>query len=233
MVLQKAYGKMAITGAAALLMAFSMVINESLVARTFGTYTLHLFPSNPGDLWIPALAVGLIVVAFIVNIAGNRVIGKVSNISAILKIGGLLVFAAIAVAASGISLETSIIPPSGDPMPWSFVGGIALAILAYKGFITITNSGDEVIQPEKNVGRAIIISLLICLVVYLRVCFAVVASGLTLPELITARDYALAEAARPAIGGVRYPIHGRYRDYCHSFRLAGQHIRSIPNASPC
>ena len=36
MYLQKAYGRTTMTGACALLMALSMVINESLVARTFG-----------------------------------------------------------------------------------------------------------------------------------------------------------------------------------------------------
>lgn len=90
-------------------------------------------------------------------------------------------------------------PPSGAPTPWGFAGGVALAILAFKGFTTITNSGGEVTNPKKNVGRAIIISLLICLVVYLAVCFAV-ASSLTLDELVLAKDYSLAEAARPAMG---------------------------------
>ncbi len=199
MILKKAYGETTVTGAAALLMALSMIINESLVARTFGTYTLQLFPSDPAGIWVPVLAVGLIVVAFLVNLAGNKVIGTVSNVSAVIKIGGLLVFAAIAVAASGINLQTSIVPPSGNPSVGSFLGGVALAILAFKGFTTITNTGDEVTEPKKNVGRAIIISLLICLVVYLAVCFAV-ASSLTLDELIAAKDYSLAEAARPALG---------------------------------
>jgi len=199
MILKKAYGETTVTGAAALLMVLSMIISESLVARTFGTYTLQLFPSDTAGVWVPVLAVGLIVLAFIVNIAGNRVISTVSKISAVLKIGGLLVFAAIALAVSGISLETSIIPPSGAPSFGTFVGGVALAILAFKGFTTITNAGDEVAEPKKNVGRAIIISLVICLVVYLAVCFAV-ASSLTLDQLIAAKDYALAEAARPAMG---------------------------------
>lgn len=200
MILKKAYGETTVTGAAALLMALSMIISESLVARTFGTYTLQLFPSDPAGIWVPVLAVGLIGLAFVVNIAGNQVIGAVSKVGAVLKIGGLLVFAAIVLAASGINLETSVVPPSGDPSIGAFLGGVALAILAFKGFTTITNSGDEVTEPKKNVGRAIIISLVICLVVYLAVCFAV-ASSLTLDQLIAARDYALAEAARPAIGG--------------------------------
>ncbi len=42
MFLMKAYGKGTATAGFALLMYFSMVINESLVARTFGTYFLQL-----------------------------------------------------------------------------------------------------------------------------------------------------------------------------------------------
>jgi amino acid transporter len=200
MILQKAYGTTTVTGAAALLMAFSMIINESLVARTFGTYTLRLFGDNVPDIWTPILAVGLIVVAFVVNLAGNKVISTVSNVSAVLKIGGLLVFAAIAVAASGVDLQIPVVPPAGEPSATHFVGAVALAILAFKGFTTITNAGSEVTRPEKNLARAIVISLSICLLVYLAVCFAI-ASSLTLQELIAARDYSLAEAARPAIGG--------------------------------
>ena len=51
--------------------------------------------------------------------------------------------------------------------------GDALVLLAYKGFTTITNSGSEIVNPEKNIGRSIIISLSVCVVVYLLVGFAV------------------------------------------------------------
>lgn len=88
-----------------------------------------------------------------------------------------------------------------------FLAGVALAILAYKGFTTITNSGAELVDPHRNVGRAIVISLGICLVVYLLVAVAV-SANLSVPEIIAARDYSLAEAARPALGpyGVWFTI---------------------------
>lgn len=76
---------------------------------------------------------------------------------------------------------------------------MALAILAYKGFTTITNSGSEIIDPHRNVGRAIIISIAICVVVYVLVALAV-AGNLSLGEIIAAKDFALAQAARPAFG---------------------------------
>jgi amino acid transporter len=84
---------------------------------------------------------------------------------------------------------------------------VALGILAYKGFTTITNSGSELKNPEKNIGRAIIISLAICLIVYLLVSWAV-GSTLSIEQIAEARDYALAEASRPALGqyGVWFTI---------------------------
>lgn len=57
MILQKAYGPGAIAAAAALLMALSMVISESLVARTFATYVLRPFDITGGPL-VPILAAG-------------------------------------------------------------------------------------------------------------------------------------------------------------------------------
>lgn len=80
-----------------------------------------------------------------------------------------------------------------------FVSSVALSILAVKGFTTITNRGAEVNDPHRNVGRAIVWSIAICVVVYLLVAFAV-GSSLPLDRIVAAKDSALAEAAEPALG---------------------------------
>jgi len=74
MYLEKAYGPGMTTVFCALLMYFSMVINQSLVARTFGAYTLQLFDVEPGSVLVPLLGVELLGFAFVVNVAGNRLI---------------------------------------------------------------------------------------------------------------------------------------------------------------
>ncbi|MEO3431078.1 APC family permease [Pelagibius sp. CAU 1746] len=198
MFLEKAYGKTMMTGACALLMYFSMVINESLVARTFGTYTLQLFDIDEDPILVPALGVGLLVFAFLVNILGNRVIQTLSFFMAFLKIAGVAIFALAGLWLSGLDFESLSAVPA-KTAPGSFLGAVALAVLAFKGFTTITNSGGEIVDPHRNVGRAIVISILICVVIYLLVALAV-AGNLTLDEIVRARDYALAEAARPAFG---------------------------------
>ena len=64
MILTKAYGNKSILAASAsILMALSMVINESLVARTFGTYTMQLFGEDNQEFWVSALGVILLIVA--------------------------------------------------------------------------------------------------------------------------------------------------------------------------
>lgn len=198
MFLEKAYGRSVVTGACALLMYFSMVINESLVARTFGTYTLQLFDVGNTAWLVPALGVSLLLFAFVVNVLGNRLIQTVSFFMAFLKIAGIAVFAIAGLWVSGLSFER-VVPISVQPSPGGFLGAVALAVLAYKGFTTITNSGGEITDPHKNVGRAIIIAIAICVLVYFFVALAV-GSNLTIGEIVGARDYALAEAARPAFG---------------------------------
>lgn len=198
MFLEKAYGKGTITAACALLMYFSMVINESLVARTFGTYTLQLFDVDKGSWLVPVLGVGLLAFAFLVNILGNKLIQTLSFFMAFIKIGGLALLAAGGLYASGFNFESISVAPE-DTSFTGFLGAVALGILAYKGFTTITNSGGEIKDPHTNVGRAIIISIGICIVVYMLVTFAV-GGNLTIDEIVKAKDYALAEAARPAYG---------------------------------
>ena len=197
MILQKAYGPGAVAAAAALLMAISMVIAESLVARTFATYVLRPFGISDGPL-IPVLAVGVIVFAFIVNKFGSRSVGTLSLVMAFLKIGGIALFGIAALWAGGFTFAAETEAPfDGDAI--GFVASVALAILAFKGFTTITNSGGEIVDPHRNVGRTIMISIAICVVVYLLVAFAV-GSSLTIDEIIAAKDYSLAEAAAPVLG---------------------------------
>ena len=198
MFLEKAYGRTMMTGACALLMYFSMVINESLVARTFGTYVLQLFDAGGRDWLVPALGVALLCFAFLVNILGNRLIQTLSFFMAFLKIGGIAVFGIAGLWFSGLTFQSVSTDPS-ETSAGGFLGAVALAILAYKGFTTITNSGGEIVDPHRNVGRAIVIAIAVCVVVYTLVALAV-GANLTIDEIVRARDYALAEAARPAFG---------------------------------
>src|SRR5699024_10365855 len=200
MYLVRAYGKGNLAAFAAMLMTFSMVINQSLVARTFGTYTLQLFNAEENSLWVPALGVGLLILAFLVNISGNKFIQTFTSFFSILKIIGLLIF-----AGAGLLLTNFAISPAqstsqvADTPVMGFIAAIALTILSFKGFTTITNQGEDIVKPHKNVGRAIIYSIIISLIVYILLAWTV-SSNLPLNEIIDKQNYALAAAAEPALG---------------------------------
>jgi len=198
MYLEKAYGSTLTTAFHALLMYFSMVIAQSFLARTFGAYTLQLFEIDDTSFLVPTLGVGLLVVAFLINLSANRMIEGVSSVLGFIKIGGIVLFGVVGVTVAD-SVEVNFSAQGPETSLAGFLGATALGILAFKGFTTITNSGSELKDPHRNVGRAIMISIALCVVIYALVGFAV-ASNLSLQEVIETRNYSLAAAAKPALG---------------------------------
>lgn len=198
MYLHKAYGNRLPTAFNALLMYFSMVIAQSFLARTFGSYTMQLFGGDESGNMVSILGASLILSAFLINLSGNQLIQRVASVIGVLKIGGILIFGLVGVwVADSISINFSRPEEAGDVA--NFLAATALGILAFKGFTTITNSGSELDDPHRNVGRAIVISIAVCVVIYALVGFSV-ASNLSLEEIVETRDYSLAAAARPALG---------------------------------
>jgi amino acid transporter len=199
--LNKSYGPGTTTGVFSLLMYVSMVVSESLVAGTFGAYTLRLFPDSFAG-YASVLGILLLVMAYIVNILGNKVIGTTATFTAIIKVAGIALLAIAGLVVYGFAdITGNYIPKNTEALPQGigFVAALALAIFAYQGFTTITNQGGDIKNPHKNLGRSIIFSILICTLIYVALALAV-AGGLSIPEIIEAKDYALAAAAQPIFG---------------------------------
>jgi len=199
--LTKSYGPGTATGTFSLLMYVSMVVSESLVAGTFGAYTLRLLPKEYAG-YASILGVVLIAIAYIVNISGNKVIEVTATFTAIIKVIGITVLAVSGLIISGLpNITGTYVSETNGSLPegFGFIAALALSILAYKGFTTITNQGGDIVNPHKNIGRSIIISILICTLIYVTLALSV-AGGLSISEIIEAKDYALAAAAKPVFG---------------------------------
>ena len=199
--LTKAYGPGTLAGSFSLLMYVSMVVAESLVAGTFGAYTLRLFPPEYSG-YASMLGVFLIAVAYIINISGNKIIEATATLTAIIKVVGIALLAISGLVISGLpTIAGNYITSSSQSLPqgFGFIAALALSILAYKGFTTITNQGGDIKNPHENVGRSIIISVVVCTIIYVILALSV-AGALTIEEIIIAKDYALAAAAKPVFG---------------------------------
>jgi len=146
--------------------------------------------------------VGLIAIAYIVNISGNKVIEATATFTAIIKVVGISVLAISGLIISGLPTITgTYVSAAGGNLPkgFGFIAALALSILAYKGFTTITNQGGDIEKPHQNIGRSIMISIIICTLIYVVLALSV-AGGLSIPEIIATKDYALAAAAEPVFG---------------------------------
>jgi hypothetical protein len=77
--------------------------------------------------------------------------------------------------------------------------GAALIFVAYEGFELIPNAVNEMENPHRDLGRGILISIVITVAIYILV--SLVAVGNLLPQEISRyKEYALAVAARPFLG---------------------------------
>ncbi|GAA1949084.1 APC family permease [Microbacterium aquimaris] len=200
MLLKDAYGPAVVAGTFSLFMYVSMVVAESLLARTFGTYLLRPFGLQDSVVLVPVLGIVAIVAAAAVNLVGNRLVEGSATITAVLKIVGIAVLAVAGLIGAALSGNGFLAEASGDsPDIMGLLAGTTLCVLAYKGFTTITNQGADLRDPEKNIGRSIIVSILICAVLYLLITLSV-KSSIGAEGARQAQDYSLAEAAEPLFG---------------------------------
>ncbi len=200
MLLKDAYGPGVIAGSFSLFMYVSMVVAESLLARTFGTYLLRPFGLQGSPILVPVLGVAAIVAAAVVNLASNKLVESSATTTAVLKILGIAVLAIAGLVAAAAAGDGFLSKASGDSLDITgLLAGTTLCVLAYKGFTTITNQGDDIRDPKRNLARSIVISLLICTVLYLLITVSV-ESSIGAKGAVEARDYALAQAAEPLFG---------------------------------
>ncbi|WP_103663138.1 APC family permease [Microbacterium sp. CJ77] len=200
MLLKDAYGPGVIAGSFSLFMYVSMVVAESLLARTFGTYLLRPFGLQDSVVLVPLLGVVVIAAAAIVNLLGNRLVEASAITTAVAKILGIAVLAIAGIVGTAVAGVGLFAHASGDaPDVFGLLAGTTLCVLAYKGFTTITNQGDDIRDPKKNIARSIVISLAICAALYLLITISV-ASSIGAEGAADARDYALAQAAEPLFG---------------------------------
>lgn len=200
MLLKDAYGAGVAAGSFSLFMYVSMVVAESLLARTFGTYLLRPFGLQGSVVLVPLLGISAIVATAIVNLVGNRLVEGSATTTAILKILGIALLAVAGLIGAVVSGDGFFAQGSGDQVDvMGLLAGTTLCVLAYKGFTTITNQGDDIQDPKRNIARSIVISILICTVLYLLITVSVDAS-IGSDGAVDARDYALAQAAEPLFG---------------------------------
>ena len=193
--LDRAFGSGLLTGSANVLLWLSYIVMLSLYAYAFGSYGSSLFPPESQLLWKHLLISGCILGISALNLLNAKFIGAAEEWIVLVKLAILLLF--IATGIPGI--EVSRLVPAAWSAPLELVAGGMIIFLAYEGFELIANTAGDVRRPEQTLPRAYYSSVGFVILLYVLV--AVVTVGnLPVARIVGAKDYALAEAARPFLG---------------------------------
>ena len=198
--LVQCYGEGIFSGSIAILFYLSAMVAIAMVAKTFGTYLAVLigFSLNP---WGNIFAIAVLLLFMFINLAGSSLIAKSENIIVVTKLSIIVVFTIIVF----FNMQTQLLIIDKSIPILNVFSSIALTFFAYEGFRVITNTAEDLEDPETNMLKAMIISISLVMLLYIAVTFAVF-GNLSLLDIIKAQDYALAEAAKPSLGEIGFTI---------------------------
>jgi amino acid transporter/nucleotide-binding universal stress UspA family protein len=166
---------------------FAHAVACSLYALGFGAYfaeVLHVAGIGPFETPLLPLEVWMAVVACVffavINYRGASEAGKAGNVVTIAKVViiGIFIFAGLWAMVHRPGWEGSFTPFLKNG--WGgVVGAMGLTFIAFEGYEIIAQTSEEVEDPKRNIPRAVFLSLLIVIPIYLLV--ALVAIGAVVP----------------------------------------------------
>ncbi|MCB0632311.1 MAG: APC family permease [Saprospiraceae bacterium] len=186
------------------LLWLSYVIMLALYAKAFGSYGLALFP-KADPIFSHVFLSGIIILATVLNYLNAKLIGEIETGVVVFKILILLIFVALGLATLGKSDQTGQLAVSEWTSPFRLLAGGMVIFVAYEGFELIANTADDIENPKRNLPAAYFAS--VGFVVLLYVLISIVSVGqVSFDKLAEAKDYALAEAAKPFFGAAGYTL---------------------------
>ncbi len=199
--LNRAFGEGMLTGSLNMLLWISYVVMLSLYAYAFGSYGASFFSGTLQPLMKHVLVSGIILLLTLLNALGSTLVGEAEEWIVGLKLGILILFVAVGLwGVNGANLR----PGQWTPLPHLLAGGMII-FLAYEGFELIANSAGDVKSPARILPRAYYASVALVIVLYLLVSIVTV-GNLSVARIVAAKDYALAEAARPFLGNPGFAL---------------------------
>ena len=116
----------------------------------------------------------------------------------------------------------------------SILFGAGVLFIGYEGFGLITNAAGDMRDPRRMLPRALYTAVILVIVLYLAVSVTVT-GNLSNAEIERAKDYAMAEAAKPFLGEIGFRLDRHRRavldglgHQCHAVRLGQRLLHDRP-----
>jgi len=199
--LTQSYGIGLFTGSMSIMLYIAALVSLSLIAKTFGNYAALFFPESPHHILHHVFSVGVVILFVLLNLKGAKDVALWEKITVAIKFTVLTVLSITGI----IFLNPSLLSPSHYPPTSDIFFSLAITFFAYEGFRVITNAAEDMPNPAKTLPRAMMTSILLVMILYIAVSFAVF-GNLPTDEVIAAKDYALAQAALPIFGHAGYTV---------------------------
>jgi amino acid transporter len=192
----RGYGTGLFTGGVVMLGYFSYIIVGAMVAASFGSYASKLIIGDGAPaIWVKIFSSALIILLTLVNMIGAKAVTRAQTVVVSIV---LVVLSGFAIAMLS-QINVSMLSPSTYP-PLSYIlASVALTFFSYLGFGVIAFTGGDMVNPTKNLPRAMYISLGFTMLLYVALAIGVFGT-LPVSEVIANADTALAVAALPIFG---------------------------------
>jgi len=199
---------------------FAHAVACSLYALGFGAYFKELLdllgapeihtPLAPLPIWLAIAACALF---SYINFRGASETGKAGNVVTIGKVAIILAFigAGLWVMAGRADWQQAFTPFLSEGWGGVFAA-MGLTFIAFEGYEIIAQTSEEVEDPRRNVPRAVFLSLLIVVPIYLLVAFVAVGAvvppaGMSVTEYLGAeKEIALVTAAEQFVPGGAFVV---------------------------
>ena len=192
--IDNAFGHNLLSGSVNLMLWLSYLVTISLYAVAFASYGATFFSEKTFLLHHSLISIAIILPA-IINMLSASLVGKAETIIVAIKI--VLLIVVIVSGAFYVDMSRMSVADYGSSV--SIISAGMIIFVAYEGFELIANAAESIQEPKKNLPRAFYLSVGIVIILYILI--AMVTVG-TVDEvaLLNAKEYALALAAKPALG---------------------------------
>ncbi len=196
-----AFGHDLLSSSVNVMLWLSYLVTIALYASAFAAYGQTFFSGGYNPWLAHILISGVIICAAVINVVSVSFVSKSEFTMVLIKV--LLLILIVVVSLPYVSMDK--IAPTHWESPLTIVTAGMIIFVAYEGFELIANAAEDIKNPTSNLPKAFYISTVLVIALY--VLISIVTVGVV-PEaqLMQAKDYALAIAAKPALGDVGFTI---------------------------
>ncbi len=200
------YGINIFSGGINNLLWVSYIIMLSLYASAFGSYAPNLYQiTDTTSIDVHIYSSLIIIIATLINYFSIKLVSRIESIAVFIKLIILLGFVGIGIYGLSDSTHLSQLNLSQWESPINLVVAGMMIFVAYEGFELIANTAPDISNPKKNIPKAYFYSVIFVIILYVIIAIITVGS-LDFSQIATAKDYVLAEAAKPMLGQMGFTV---------------------------